>query len=91
MIIWPPRIVALRLKFKWNRRCRAKGKFHNRLCLGASYCVRWMVYDGCCWKHQDVYDRRAAKRLKPVWRVGRRFKRERSKRTTFFQHLVGRY
>lgn len=82
-----PSIIALRLKFLWNRRCRAKGVYHNRLCLGAPYCIRWMVYDGCCWKHQDVYDRQAAKRLKPIWRLTRRVK----KRTGFYRHFVGRY
>lgn len=58
-MIFSPRILALRLKGSFNRRFS-----YYRLCLGAVFCFRFQVYDLSCWKHQDVYDRRAARRLK---------------------------
>lgn len=63
-MIFSPVTLALRAKMKWNRHCRKVHKYHNRVCMGANFCIRWMVYDGACHKHQDVYDKRAARRLK---------------------------
>lgn len=62
-MIFSPTTLALRAKMSWNRHCRKTQKYHNRVCMGATFCVRWMVYDGACHKHQDVYDRTAARRL----------------------------
>lgn len=58
------RTRVVRAKVSWNARQRTAGRYDRRVCLGASFCIRRMVYDGCCWKHQDVYDRYAARRLK---------------------------
>lgn len=54
-----PRILTMRLKHRFNRALP-----YHHLCLGAIFCLRTQVYDFACWKHQDVYDRRAARRLK---------------------------
>lgn len=50
--------MIIRLKLRFGRRFP-----YHRLCW-MTWCFRVQVYDSFCWKHQEVYDRRAARRLK---------------------------
>lgn len=63
-MIFSPTTLALRAKTSWNLHCRKTHRFHLRVCMSATFCAGWMVYDGSCYRHQDVYDRSAARRLK---------------------------
>lgn len=71
-MILSPRILALRLKGSFNRRFP-----YRQRCLGTVFCPRLQIYYLCCWKHQDVYDKRAARRLKKARREIVRRRRER--------------
>lgn len=75
-----PRILMLRLKGAFNRRFP-----YYRRCLGRVWCLRVQVYDLSCFKHQEVYDRRAARRLRTARReVARR-------RARAYRNPAGRY
>lgn len=80
------RTRVVRAKVSWNARQRTAGRYDRRVCLGASFCVRRMVYDGCCWKHQDVYDKDAARRIRRARkRIVRRRHRASSRRRDYMR------
>lgn len=76
-----PSTIVLRAKVAWNLHCRRTGKYHNRVCMGATFCLRWTVYDGACYRHQNVYDRQAARRIKRARQAIAKRHRTRLRRT----------
>lgn len=65
-----PKIIVLRWKGDFNRRFPT-----HALCLGRVFCFRVQVFDLACARCQDVYDRRAARRLR---RARKQFARRRT-------------